>query len=136
MNQLTSINAAPFDLNAAHMQAHRWVDVARPLILAYLKLDMIGSDVLCASYDAGVYAYDLKCCADRLGRQVDEIRKDIEGIRDAILADLSPPAPNFGRHLHECSPEVIDYDDLCEVWEERIRDVASVDAAIDREARA
>lgn len=124
-----------YDLNAAHMEAHRWADIARPLIRAYLALDLIHGDVLCASHAAGVYAYSISSSADDLGKAVGELRKDIEGIRDAVLGDLSPPQPNWGRPMHECSPEMIDYDDLCEVWEERIRDVLSVDAAIDLEAR-
>lgn len=125
---------APFDLSAAHMQAHRWVDVARPLIVAYLAIDKIHGDLIAGSHDAGPYDYLLECSADRMGKAQDKRRADIEGIRDAVLVDLSPPAPNFGRHLNECSPEVIDYDDLCEVWAERCADVLTVDAAIDREA--
>jgi hypothetical protein len=125
--------ASNFDLNAAHMAAHRWTEIARPLIKAYLA---IHGDVLAASYDAGVYRYSVKGAADGIGKAQAELLKDIDGIRDAVLADLSPPAPNWGRALHECSPEVIDYDDLCEQWEDRIRDVLSVEGAIAREARA
>jgi len=136
MNAPATIAPAPFDLNAAHMEAHRWVDIARPLIRAFLAIDQIHGDVLCASYEAGVYRYSVKGAANDLGKAVRSLHDDIEGIRDAVLADLSPPAPNWGRNLNECSPEVIDYDDLCDEWQERIRDVVSVDAAIDREARS
>ncbi|MET0439170.1 MAG: hypothetical protein ABW043_16925 [Devosia sp.] len=136
MTAHSPVERAPFDLNAAHMEAHRWVEVARPLIKAYLAIDQIHADVLGASYGAGVYAYSVKGAADDIGKAVGKLWDDIENIRDAVLADLSPPAPNWGRNLHECSPEVIDYDDLCDQWQERIGDVLSVDSAIGREARS
>jgi hypothetical protein len=137
MNAPATIAPAPFDLNAAHMAAHKWVDIARPLIKAYLALDFIQNDVLVAAYEAEPnYANDYRVCSRRLANEMREMRADIESIRDQWLADLSPPAPNWGRNLHECSPEVFDYDDLCDEWQERIRDVLSVDAAIDAEARS
>jgi len=124
-----------FDLSAAHMKAHGWVDIARPLIKAYLALDLVQSDVLVASHNTESHAYDISAGASDIGSAVSALYKRIESVRDDVLADLSPPAPNWGRNLGECSPEVIDYDDLCDMWAERIRDVASVDSAIDREAR-
>ena len=129
-------SAAPFDLSAAHMQAHRWTEIASPLIKAYLAIDQIHGDVLGASYDKGVYKWAVGQGADSIGKVQTQLLKDIESVRDAVLADLSPPAPNWGRNLHECSPEVIDYDDLCDMWQERIRDVLSVEGAIAMEARS
>ena len=136
MNALSPITAAPFDIDAAHMAAHGWTKIAAPLIKAYLALDHLHGDMLAASHDAGVYSYAISSSADDIGKAASQMPKDIEGIRDAVLADLSPPAPNWGRPISECSPEVADYDDLCEMWDERIRDVLSVEAAIDVEARS
>lgn len=129
--------AAPFDLNAAHMEAHKWVEIARPLIKAYLALDMVQSDVIVAAHEADPnYAHDMRTASHRLANTMRDILCDIEGIRDQWIADLSPPSPNWGRSMHKCSPEAIAYDDLCDMWAERCRDVASVDSAIDREARS
>jgi hypothetical protein len=130
------MRVAGFDLNAAHMEAHRWVEIARPLIVAYLALDQIQGDVKAGSYDAGAYGYDVRKGAADIADAMKALLGRIEGIRDSRIADLSPPAPNWGRNLNECSPEVIDYDDLCDMWAERCADVATVDAAIDREARS
>ena len=133
MNALAPVIAAPFDLNAAHMEAHRWVETARPLITAYLALDQIQSDVIVAGHEAHRnYANDFKVASHRLANEMRELRSDIEGIRDTWIGDLSPPAPNRGVWSGVPQSELDDYDDLCEMWEERIRDVASVDAAIHR----
>jgi len=132
---LAGKQSAPFDLDTAHMAAHRWVDVARPLIKAYLALDLIQSDVIVAGHEARPhYACDYRVASHRLASEMREMRSDIESIRDTWIGDLSPPAPNWGRHVEDVA-EVIDYDDLCDMWAERIRDVLSVDAAINLEAR-
>ena len=133
MNALTAIRPA-YDLDAAHKQAHEWVAIARPLIKAYLALDQIQSDVLCASHRAGAYASSIRCSATDLSEAMAELLKDIEGLRDAVLSDVGPRQPLGIAHFDHAAWDA--HDDLCEQWDERIRDVLSVEAAIGREARS
>lgn len=133
MNHFATITAPAFDLNAAHMEAHRWVETAKPLIVAYLALDHIQSDVIVAGHEAHPnYANDFRVVSHRFANEMRELHADITGIRDTWIGDLSPPPPNRGAWATANPAEVDDYDDLCEIWEERIRDVMSVEAAIHR----
>lgn len=137
MNALTTIAAAPFDLNEAHMQAHKWVDIARPLIKAYLALDLVQSDVIVAGHEAlAEFAGDFRLASHRLANEMRELLSDMAAIRDQWIGDLSPPSPNRGIRVPDDESIWDDYDDLCDMWEERIRDVTSVEVAIDREARS
>jgi len=132
MNALAPIVAAPFDLNAAHMEAHRWVETARPLIVAYLALDQIDGDVRVASYGMGdtYWSSAIMDGAKMVSAAVTELYSQIEHVREMWIGDLSPPAPNRGVWSGVSQNDLDDYDDLCAMWDERIRDVISVDGAI------
>lgn len=89
------------DFDARLAAANGWIDTARPIIVAYFKLDEIDFEIRRDMPDGPGNERTAKEARRYVAKARQELFEMIDGIRCDFLADELPPQPRPGAGEHE-----------------------------------